>query len=98
MSDPIPFINLDKQFRALEPAIRARMDKVLQHGRYIMGPEVVELEDRLAKYSGAEHCITVGSGTDALLISLMALGIMPGDEVITTPFTFIATAKLLPLL
>ena len=98
MSDSIPFVNLEKQFRALEPAIRERMDQVLQHGRYIMGPEVEELEDRLASYSGAKHCVTVGSGTDALLISLMALGIKPGDEVITTPFTFIATAEVIVLL
>jgi len=98
MSKPIPFINLKKQFHDIEPVIRARMDKVLEHGQYIMGPEVAELEERLADYSGARHCITVGSGTDALLISLMALGIKPGDEVITTPFTFVATAEVIVLL
>jgi len=98
MSETIPFINLNQQFQELESAIRARMDKVLAHGRYIMGPEVAELEERLIQYSGARHCITVGSGTDALLISLMALGIKPGDEVITTPFTFIATAEVIVLL
>jgi UDP-2-acetamido-2-deoxy-ribo-hexuluronate aminotransferase len=63
-----------------------------------MGPEVKELEDRLASYTGAKHCITVASGTEALLISLMAIGIKPGDEVITTPFSFIATAEVIVLL
>ncbi len=74
------------------------MDAVLNHGQYIMGPEVVELEERLQSYTGSSHCITVASGTEALLISLMALGIGPGDEVITTPFTFIATVEVIVLL
>lgn len=74
------------------------MDGVLNHGQYIMGPEVAELESRLQAFSGAEHCITVASGTEALLISLMALGVGPGDEVITTPFTFIATVEVIVLL
>ncbi len=94
----VPFIDLRAQFKALEPQIRARIDAVLEHGQYIMGPEVVELETRLAAYVGATHCITVASGTEALLISLMALGIGPGDEVITTPFTFVATAEVIVLL
>lgn len=94
----IPFIDLKTQYQALKPRIQARIDAVLEHGQYIMGPEVKELEDRLAAYTGAKHCITVASGTEALLISLMALGIGRGDEVITTPFTFAATAEVIVLL
>ena len=94
----IPFIDLNTQYRALQPQIQARINTVLEHGQYIMGPEVKELEDRLIEYTGAKHCITVASGTEALLISLMALGIGPGDEVITTPFTFAATAEMIVLL
>jgi UDP-2-acetamido-2-deoxy-ribo-hexuluronate aminotransferase len=94
----IPFIDLKSQFNAIEPEIRKRIDTVLAHGQYIMGPEVKELEDRLSAYTGAKHCITVASGTEALLISLMALGIKPGDEIITTPFTFVATAEVIVLL
>lgn len=94
----IPFIDLKTQYQALKPQIQARINAVLEHGQYIMGPEVKELEDRLAAYTGAKHCITVASGTEALLISLMALGIGRGDEVITTPFTFAATAEVIVLL
>lgn len=94
----IPFIDLKTQYQALKPQIQARINAVLEHGQYIMGPEVKELEDKLATYTGAKHCITVASGTEALLISLMALGIGPGDEVITTPFTFVATAEVIVLL
>ena len=94
----IPFIDLKAQYQALKPAIDARIQRVLDHGQYIMGPEVRELEDRLQAYTGAKHCITVASGTEALLISLMALGIQPGDEIITTPFTFVATAEVIVLL
>lgn len=94
----IPFIDLKAQYQALKPSIDARIQRVLDHGQYIMGPEVVELEEKLATYTGAKHCITVASGTEALLISLMALGIKPGDEVITTPFTFVATAEVIVLL
>jgi UDP-2-acetamido-2-deoxy-ribo-hexuluronate aminotransferase len=93
----IPFIDLKAQYRALQPQIQARINAVLEHGQYIMGPEVRELEDKLAAYTGARHCITVASGTEALLMSLMALGIGPGDEVITTPFTFAATAEVIVL-
>ena len=95
---PIPFIDLKTQYRALKPSIDARIQEVLEHGQYIMGPEVAELEGKLAAYTGAKHCITVASGTEALLISLMALGIKWGDEIITTPFTFIATAEVIVLL
>lgn len=94
----IPFIDLKAQYQALKPSIDARIQRVLDHGQYIMGPEVRELEERLEAYTGATHCITVASGTEALLISLMALGIKPGDEVITTPFTFVATAEVIALL
>jgi UDP-2-acetamido-2-deoxy-ribo-hexuluronate aminotransferase len=92
------FIDLKSQYQALRGDIDARIQAVLDHGQYIMGPEVGELERRLAQFSGARHCITVSSGTEALLISLMALGIGRGDEVITTPFSFIATAEAIVLL
>jgi len=94
----IPFIDLKAQYAALKPDINARIARVLDHGQYIMGPEVAELEQRLAAYTGARHCITVASGTEALLIGLMALGIGRGDEVITTAFTFAATAEVIVLL
>ncbi len=94
----IPFIDLKSQYQALKASVDARIHKVLDHGQYIMGPEVRELEERLEAYTGARHCITVASGTEALLISLMALDIKPGDEIITTPFTFIATAEVIVML
>jgi UDP-2-acetamido-2-deoxy-ribo-hexuluronate aminotransferase len=94
----VDFINLKSQYEALKPQIQARIDAVLEHGQYIMGPEVKELEDCLAAFTGAKHCITSASGTEALLMSLMALGIGPGDEVVTTPFTFVATAEVIVLL
>ncbi len=94
----IPFIDLKTQYQAIKPQIQARIDAVLEHGQYIMGPEVKELEDKLAAFTGAKHCITVASGTEALLMSLMALDIKPGDEIITTPFTFVATAEVIVLL
>jgi UDP-2-acetamido-2-deoxy-ribo-hexuluronate aminotransferase len=92
------FIDLKTQYLALRDTINARMQRVLDHGQFIMGPEVQELEARLVTYTGAPHCITVASGTEALLIALMALGVKPGDEVITTPFTFVATAEMIVLL
>jgi UDP-2-acetamido-2-deoxy-ribo-hexuluronate aminotransferase len=92
------FIDLKSQYLASRELINARIGAVLEHGQYIMGPEVAELEGRLAGFTGARHCITVSSGTEALVISLMALGIKPGDEVITTPFSFIATAEAIVLL
>lgn len=94
----IPFINLGYQYQVLKTEIQARINAVLEHGQYIMGPEVRELEERLEIYTQAKHCITVASGTEALLIALMALGIKSGDEVITTPFTFVATAEVIALL
>ena len=97
MSEKIEFIDLKSQYAALRDSVNARIQAVLDHGQFIMGPEVVELEGKLAAYSGADHCITVSSGTEALLISLMALGVGPGDEVITSPFTFAATAEVIAL-
>ena len=94
----IPFVDLSAQYRALQPQIQNRINRVLEHGQYILGPEVMELEQKLASFTGTQHCITVASGTEALLISLMALGIEPGDEIITTPFTFVATAEVIVLL
>ncbi|MDR2219346.1 MAG: DegT/DnrJ/EryC1/StrS family aminotransferase [Methylobacillus sp.] len=92
------FIDLKKQYQTLCAPINERIQAVLEHGQYIMGPEVRELESRLEACTDAKHCITAASGTEALLISLMALGIKPGDEVITTPFTFVATAEVIVLL
>ncbi len=92
------FIDLKSQYAEMREIINARIQMVLDHGQYILGPEVRELEDRLAAYTGAKHCITVASGTDALLVALMALGVKAGDEVITTPFTFVATAEMVVLL
>jgi UDP-2-acetamido-2-deoxy-ribo-hexuluronate aminotransferase len=92
------FIDLKSQYRALREPINARIQRVLDHGQYILGPEVGEMEARLAAYTGAKHCIAVASGTEALLIALMALDIRPGDEVVTTPFTFAATAEMIALI
>jgi UDP-2-acetamido-2-deoxy-ribo-hexuluronate aminotransferase len=92
------FIDLKSQYQASRELINGRIQAVLDHGQYIMGPEVAELEEALAAYTGARHCITVASGTEALLIALMALGVGRGDEVVTTPFTFIATAEVIVLL
>src|SRR5262245_5964781 len=92
------FIDLKSQYAALKGRIDERIQRVLDHGQYIMGPEVRELEEQLQAYTGARHCVTVASGTEALLIALMALGLKPGDEVITTPFTFAATAETIVLL
>lgn len=94
----IRFIDLKAQYDILSESIHLRINSVLEHGQYIMGPEVGELESRLGEYVGDRHCITVASGTEALLIALMALGVGPGDEVITTPFTFVATAEVIALL
>ena len=94
----IPFIDLQSQQALIKPELDQAIAKVLSHGQYIMGPEVAELEQRLATYVDMPHCITVASGTEALLISLMALGIGRGDEVITTPFTFVATVEVIVLL
>ena len=98
MTQPIPFIDLKTQYKVLEENIKSRINKVLEHGQYIMGPEVAELEARLSDFVGVKHCISASSGTDTLLIAMMALGIGAGDEVITTPFTFIATGEMIALI
>jgi UDP-2-acetamido-2-deoxy-ribo-hexuluronate aminotransferase len=92
------FIDLKSQYAALRDSINGRIQRVLDHGQYIMGPEVREMEERLAALTGAKHCVSVASGTEALLIALMAIGLKPGDEVVTTPFTFAATAETIVLL
>ena len=94
----IPFINLKAQYDSLKAQINERIQRVLDHGQYIMGPEVEELESALATFTESKHCITVSSGTEALLISLMAIGVKQGDEVITTPFSFVSTAEVIVLL
>jgi UDP-2-acetamido-2-deoxy-ribo-hexuluronate aminotransferase len=91
------FIDLKTQYSRVKDSVDSRIHKVLDHGQYVLGPEVGELEQRLATYVGSKHCIGVASGTDALLIALMALDIGPGDEVITVPFTFFATAEMIAL-
>ena len=92
------FTDLKSQYAALKTEIDAGIQRVLDHGQYIMGPEVKELESALQAYTGAPHCVAVASGTEALLIALMAIGLQAGDEVITTPFTFAATAETIVLL
>lgn len=92
------FIDLKAQYQRLKAEIDSGIQRVLDHGQYILGPEVVELEDKLAAYTGAKHCISVANGTDALQIAQMALGIGHGDEVITPGFTYIATAETVALL
>lgn len=92
------FIDLKAQYRRIEDDVNRRIKAVLEHGKYILGPEVAELEEKLAEYVGVKHCISVANGTDALQIALMALGIKPGDEVITPAFSYIATAETSALL
>ena len=89
------FIDLDTQYRKYQEEIDARMRKVLNHGQFIMGPEIDELESILADYVGVKYCITVASGTDSLEIALRALDIGRGDEVITVPFSWISTAEVI---
>ena len=92
------FIDLKEQYSRLKVEIDAGIAGVLAHGKYILGPEVDELEEKLAAFVGAKYCITVANGTDALQIAQMAFGIGPGDEVITPGFTYIATAETVALL
>jgi len=92
------FIDLKTQYESLREPINARIQSVLDHGQYVLGPEVAELEDALAAFTGSGYCISAASGTDALLLALMAYEIGPGDEVITSPFSFIATAEVIALL
>lgn len=92
------FIDLKTQYGLIEENVKARIETVLRHGQFVMGPEIQELEERLAEFVGVRHCIGMSSGTDALLAAMMALEIGRGDEVITTPFTFIATGEMIALL
>jgi len=89
------FVDLKRQYQEYKEEIDAAVHRVLGHARFILGPEVAELEQQLAEYVGVRHCLAVSSGTDSLLCALMAMGIGPGDEVITTPFTFISTAEVI---
>jgi UDP-2-acetamido-2-deoxy-ribo-hexuluronate aminotransferase len=89
----IPFIDLKTQYALIKDRVDAGIKRVLDHGQYIMGPEVAECEKRLAQFAGSKHCLTVSSGTDALVAPLMALGIGPGDAVFLPTFTFTATAE-----
>ena len=89
----IPFIDLQSQFARIQPEVEAAMLAVVRSGQFILGPEVAKLEERLADYVGAKHCISCASGTDALVMALMAKGVGPGDAVFTVPFTFMASAE-----
>jgi UDP-2-acetamido-2-deoxy-ribo-hexuluronate aminotransferase len=91
------FIDLKTRLASMRGAIDERVSTVFEHGRYILGPEVAELEQVLAKYVGVKHCVGVASGTDSLLIALMALKVGPGDEVITVPYTWISSAEVIVL-
>ena len=92
------FIDLKTQQNRIREGLKVRFDHILEHGAYIMGPEVTELEEKLSDYVGVKHTISCSSGTDALLIPLMAWNIGPGDAVFTTPFTYVATAEVISLL
>ena len=92
------FIDLKSRHFLIKDQINARIQTVMEHGQFILGPEVRELEQKLAEYTGSKHCITVSSGTDSLLIALMALGVGSGDEIITVPYTWISTAEVIALL
>ena len=94
----IPFIDLKTQYRRIAEPLQARLARVFEHTQFVFGPEVIELEEALAAHAGVRHCITLSSGSDALLAALMALDIRPGDEVITTPFSFVAPAEMALLL
>jgi UDP-2-acetamido-2-deoxy-ribo-hexuluronate aminotransferase len=96
-SRKIDFIDLKAQQKLIYPSLMSRIERVLAHGQYILGPEVAEAEAQLAAYVGVKHAITCASGTDALLMVLMAKGVGPGDGILTTPFTFIATSEVIAL-
>ncbi len=89
----IPFVDLKSQYAELGEDIRKRIEVVLDHGKYIMGPEIAELEKDLADFASSTHCVACASGTDALVMVLMAYGIGAGDAVFTSPFTYVATAE-----
>lgn len=92
------FIDLKKQYSKIGDKINLRIKNVLDHGQYIMGPEVVELESKLGDFTNSKHVVSCSSGTDALLMSLMAYGVKPGDYILTTPFTYIATAEVISMI
>ena len=93
----LPFIDLKYQYSLIRDEIHAGIDRVLESGHFILGAEISELEKQLAEYAGVKHALACSSGTDALLMALMALGIGPGDAVFTTPFTFFATVETIAL-
>ncbi len=95
---PLPFVDLKAQQEKIYPRLLERLKAVLAHGQYILGPEMRELEERLAAYTGVKHALTCSSGTDAMLMILLAKGVGRGDAVLTTPFTFIATSEVVQLL
>ena len=92
------FIDLKTRHQLIGKKINCRIQKVMDHGQFILGPEIRELEQKLAEFTGSKHCVTVSSGTDSLLVALMALGIGSGDEVVTVPYTWISTAEVIALL
>jgi UDP-2-acetamido-2-deoxy-ribo-hexuluronate aminotransferase len=92
------FIDLKSRHRLIKDSIDARVQSVMEHGQFILGPEVTQLEGKLSQFVGVKHCVTVSSGTDSLLIALMALGVGAGDEVITVPYTWISSAEVIALL
>lgn len=94
----VSFIDLRRQQNRIRPSLESGIHRILHHGRFVAGSEIGKLESELAQYAGVEHCICVSSGTDALLAALMAIDIKPGDEVITSSFTFFATAETIVLL
>jgi len=95
---PLEFVDLKAQLRLIGDDIKRSIDRVIAHGKFIMGPEVYELEEQLAEFTGAKYAISCSSGTDALLMALLAIGVGPGDAVFTSSFTFIATAEVIALL
>src|SRR5262245_43373947 len=95
---PLELVDLKAQQARIRSKLDAAIARVMDHGAYIMGPEVAELESQLARFCGAAHCVSCASGTDALLIALMALGVGPGDAVICPAFTFTATPEVIALI
>lgn len=94
----IPFIDLKAQYKRVEESVKQGINDVLEHGAYVMGPEITDIESKLAEFSSVKHALGCASGTDALLMAMMALGVGRGDAVFTTPFTFMATAETIALL
>ena len=96
-NEPVPFLDIPRELDELRPELLAAMERVLDGARFILGPEVGLFEREAAETLGVKHAVGVNSGTDALVIALRALGVGPGDEVITSPFTFISTAEAISL-